>query len=207
MAFGDSLTEGKTRLRAIMNVPPNIFNASGSYPEALNAKLTARYQDQPITMTAYGWGGEKAGDGKNRLRDHWAEFNPDAVMLLEGTNDLTSPDTSTQAGMNAAIDSVVNALRVDIVFAKQRGAQVFLGTLVPMTPPEPPNVVAAVGTLNSRFKALAVEQNIALVDLNAAIPANLIGSDGIHPRPGSDVYDLMSDEWLKAIIATMETNP
>jgi lysophospholipase L1-like esterase len=209
MAFGDSLTEGKTRLQAptILQVPSNIFNANGSYPEALNAKLTARYQDQTITMVAYGWGGEKAGEGKIRLRDHWGEFNPDAVMLLEGTNDLLAPDTATQSGMAAAIESVIDALRVDIVFAKQRGARVFLGTLLPMTSPQPPNVVAGVLTLNTRIKGLAVEQGVRLVDLNAAVPVTMIGRDGTHPGPGSEVYNLMADEWLKAIIATMEVNP
>lgn len=57
-AFGDSLTEGKTRLRpgTIIQVPGGIFNAARSYPEILNAKLPARYQDQTITMIAYGWG-------------------------------------------------------------------------------------------------------------------------------------------------------
>ena len=208
MAFGDSLTEGKTRLIAptILNVPIGIFNATGSYPEALNAKLTALYQDQTITMIAYGWGGELAGEGKIRLQNHWSEFNPDALLLLEGTNDITEATTQTVAGMNAAMDSVINALRTDITFAKGRGGRVFLGTLLPLVQPAAASSVAAIPPLNSRIKALAAEQSVPLVDLYAAVPATMISSvDGIHPKPGSEVYSLMADEWLKAIIATLQT--
>lgn len=209
MAFGDSLTEGKTRLTApsIVQVPFGIFNQAGSYPEALNAKLTARYQDQTITMIAYGWGGEQTGIGKFRLQDHWGEFNPDALLLLEGANDLLDSRTSTVSGMIAAINSAVDALGTDIAYAKQRGARVFVGTLPPMASPKPPNVIAGVLTLNDRIKALALEQQITLVDLYAVVPAALLGSDGLHPRDGSDAYSLMADEWLKAIIATMEVKP
>jgi lysophospholipase L1-like esterase len=213
MALGDSLTEGKTRvISGIIVVPgnttPPIFNAAGSYPEILNSKLAARYQDQTITMVAFGRGLETAGEGKIRLRDYWDQFNADAVMLLEGTNDLTDVSTNTTDGINRAMDSVVEALRTDIVFAKGKGARVFLGTLLPLLPPVAPNPVAAVPVVNVRIKALAVEQNVTLVDINAAVPPSMISTiDGIHPKPGSDAYSLMADAWLNAIIATMEVKP
>lgn len=209
MAFGDSITEGKTKLRApaIVRVPDDTFNQAGSYPELLNARLTARYQDQTVTVIAYGYGGEKASEGSSRLRLHWPDFNPDAVMLLEGTNDLTASSTATPAGMTAAINGAIDALRADVVFAKQRGARAFLGTLLPMTPPVAPNVVAGVLTLNSRIRELAAEQAVTLVDINQVVPTTMMGSDGIHPKPGSEVYGLMADEWLKAIMGTMEVSP
>jgi len=203
LAFGDSITEGKTRLRAptIVQVPSGTFNASGSYPEELNARLTARYQDQSITIIAFGKGLEYTGAGQVRLQDHWAEFDADAVMLLEGTNDITD----TVADINDAMNGVINGLRSDIIFAKGRGATVFLGTLLPLVPPVRPVPVAAVPTVNDRIKALALEQHVTLVDLNAAIPKEMISTlDGIHPKPGSPVYSLMADEWFKAIVDTME---
>ena len=203
LAFGDSITEGKTRLRAhtIVQVPTGTFNASGSYPEELNARLTARYQDQSITIIAFGKGLEYTGAGQVRLQDHWAEFDADAVMMLEGTNDITD----SVADINDAMDGVINGLRSDIVFAKRRGATVFLGTLLPLVPPVRPVPVAAVPTVNDRIKALALEQNVTLVDLNAAIAKEMISTlDGIHPKPGSPVYSLMADEWFKAIVDTME---
>jgi lysophospholipase L1-like esterase len=207
LALGDSLTEGKTRLTGgtIVQLPPNIFNASGSYPDVLEAKLTARYEDQTITMIPYGWGGEKAAEGAVRLQRHWAEFNPEVVLLFEGANDLTTPEAGTAAGMAAAINSVIDALRTDIVFAKSRGAQVFVATLMPMTPPRGPNVIAAVPALNARIKTLAEEKRVPFVDLYTAIPTDMISTtDGTHPKPGSEVYNMMADEWLKAITATLE---
>jgi lysophospholipase L1-like esterase len=207
MAFGDSLTEGKTRLSGgtIVRLPPHVFNVPGSYPEALDAKLTARYEDQTITTIPYGWGGELAWQGALRLRDHWSEFNPEVVMVLEGTNDLILSSTRTPAGMTAAINSVIDALRTDIGFAQSRGAQVLLGTIMPMTTPREPNVVAAVPALNDRIKALAAEKHVPLVDIYAAVPTSMISTiDGTHPKAGSEVYNLIADEWLKAIIETLE---
>jgi hypothetical protein len=82
---------------------------------------------------------------------------------------------------------------------------VFVGTIPPLVPPVAPNSISAVPTLNNRIKALAAEQNVTLVDINAAVPTTMISTiDGIHPKPGSEAYSLMADEWLKAIIATME---
>ena len=210
MAFGDSLTEGKTRLigPSIIQVPDKHFNATGSYPEALNAKLTARYQDQTITMVADGWGGEFAGEGKIRLQAEWGQYNPEVLLLMEGTNDITDSTTKTVDGMEAAMNSVVDALRTDIGFAKARGARVFLGTIVSLVPPVAPNSIAAIPVLNNRIKALAAEQSVTLVDISAVVPASMISTiDGIHPKPGSDAYSLMADEWMKAIVAALEVKP
>jgi lysophospholipase L1-like esterase len=210
MTFGDSLTEGKTKVLgpSIIKVPDKHFNASGSYPEILNAKLTDRYQDQAIVVVADGLGGEFAGEGKLRLQADWPQYNPDALLLMEGTNDLTDFTVRTTADVNGAMDSVIDALRVDINFAKSRGARVFLGTIVSLVPPVSAIAVAAVPTLNNRIKALAAEQNVTLVDINAVVPTSMISTiDGIHPKPGSDAYSLMADEWLKAISATMEVKP
>jgi lysophospholipase L1-like esterase len=199
LAFGDSITEGKIALRIQSGivVPPNIFDSSVSYVERLYPKLATRYQDQTITLIAYGLGGELAAGGTERLRNNWASFNPDALLLVEGTNDLTSG-----LGSNAAIDGLVSALRNDVQFAKSRGARVFLGTLVPMTPPQSPAVVASVGTANARIKSLAAAENVVLVDLNAVVPDIYIGSQGLHPT--AQGYEAMADEWLNAIVTTLE---
>ena len=53
------------------------------------------------------------------------------------------------------MNSVVDALRTDIGFAKARGARVFLGTIVSLVPPVAPNSIAAIPVLNNRIKALA----------------------------------------------------
>jgi lysophospholipase L1-like esterase len=215
LALGDSLTEGKHKLigHGIVVIPsdpninPGIYNEPGSYPEALSAALTARYKNQNITVYAFGRGGELAGDAYTRLHDFWNDFvpPPNAVLVLDGTNDLTDGTAATSAGMQAAIDDVIKWLRSDIEFAKSKGTKVFLGTLPPMIAPERADAVAAVPVLNAQIRALAVEQNVTLVDLNSAVNPSMIGTtDGIHPYPGSPAYPTMADAWMKAISATME---
>jgi lysophospholipase L1-like esterase len=207
LAFGDSITEGKRTLTShtILTVPPNIFYMPGGYPDLLETKLTARYADQTITLIADGLGSEKAGAGKLRLEETWLAFNPDALLVMEGDNDLLAPETSTPAGMDEAIKSVTDALRRMIRFAKGRGARVYVATLLPVTPPKPQNVIAAVPTLNAKIRTLVAEEDATLVDLYKAVPPDLIGSDGLHPKLAT--YDLIAEEWLKAIIATLEINP
>ena len=206
LAFGDSLTEGKTAslLPTIVKVPPNTTNFSTSYVEQLNTKLSQRYQDQTIILIAFGKGAEQAGEGKLRLRDNWGLFvpNPDAMLLLEGINDLLQIETASAAGMASAIDSVIDALRYDIGTARGHGTRVFLATLPPVTPPKPANVVAAVPVLNTRIQALAAEQNVTLVDLYTAMDSSLVGSDGLHLKP--EGYGAVADEWMKAIQAALE---
>jgi lysophospholipase L1-like esterase len=203
LAFGDSLTEGKIRLLApgIIVVPPGYFNSSASYVEQLNTKLTARYQDQAITIVASGWGGEAAGEGKLRLPGALATYNPDVLLLLEGTNDLLHSSTVTAVGMQAAIDSVVDALQNMIRQGHTRGLRVFVATLPTIT--RTAHLAAGVVTLNARIRSLAAQEKATLVDLHTVVPASRIGADGLHPDEAG--YRAMADEWLKAITATLET--
>jgi lysophospholipase L1-like esterase len=202
MAFGDSLTEGKTTLigRSVVLVPPNIVDFSASYVEQLSKKLGDRYQDQTPTVIAEGKGNEEAGQGKLRLPEALATYSPDALLLLEGINDLLRPETFTPAGMQGAIDSVVNALQNMVRQGKARGLRVFLATLLPVN--REANLTAGVNTANNLIRALAAQEGVVLVDLNAAVPIVLIGPDGLHLKPAG--YDLVADEWLKAIMAAME---
>jgi lysophospholipase L1-like esterase len=169
------------------------------------ALVRIKTQDQTITVIAEGLSGEDAGRAKLRLPDALSTYSPDALLLLEGANDLLDPTTFTPNGMQAAINSVVDALQNMVRQGKARGARVFLATLPPMIAPRADNVIAAVPTLNARITALAAVENVRLVDLYSAIPTTAVGSDGLHLNPQG--YDLMAAEWFKAIIATMEASP
>jgi len=209
MAFGDSLTEGKTTLRArgAVVIPtriPSVFNSPDSYVSQLYPKLAERYQDQEITIIAEGFGGLAAADDTEREREVLDQWRPDALLLLEGTNDLfLSPDT---AGINRAVVGLTRMVRD----AKARGVRVFLATLPPMNsraPKPKPNLATeqAVPLLNERIKGIAAAENVTLVDLYAVVPITEIGPDGLHPTATG--YGLMADAWLKAIIDTLEIKP
>lgn len=209
MAFGDSITEGKTSLRAPGIVVPGqcpnpsgfCFNNSPSYVEQLSVKLAARYQDQATTLIAEGLGDEEAGQGKLRLPGLLSAYKPDALLLLEGANELLHADFT---GQTPAIDSAANALRVMVQTAKGRGVRVFIGTLLPMDPSRRSTQAPSVPILNERIKAIAAQEKetVTLVDLYAAVPLAMIGGDGLHPKP--EAYSVMADEWMKAIQAAFE---
>jgi lysophospholipase L1-like esterase len=207
MAFGDSLTEGKTTLlpRGAVVIPtrePPVYNSEVSYVSQLSAKLTERYRDQEITIIAEGFGARTTIDDKDREREVLDQWRPDALLLLEGTNDLNrSPGT---AGINSAADALQRMVRD----AKARGVRVFLATLPPMVPPgfrTYPEAAAAVPVLNARIRNIAAVENVALVDMYAALSTVNVGPDGVHLT--AEGYGIMANEWLKAIIDTMEIKP
>jgi lysophospholipase L1-like esterase len=209
MAFGDSLTEGKLSLlpQGVIVIPtrdPNVFNNEPGYVSQLDTKLTERYQDQTITIIAEGYGGRTAADDKDRAREVLDQWRPDAFLLLEGANDLSlSPDTR---GINSAAEALQRMVRD----AKANRARVFLATLPPMNShaPKPKPSLAteqAVPLLNERIRGIAAAENVTLVDLFAVVPVTELGNDGLHPTATG--YGLMADEWMKAIIETMEIKP
>jgi lysophospholipase L1-like esterase len=197
LAFGDSITEGKTTVAAVTCPCP----VPGAYPERLQIALSARYEAQTFTVINDGLGGETAGDAKNRLKDDLPRFNPEVLLIQEGVNELidthSAPDMST-------IVSVRDALRTMVQTGKARSESVFVATLLPLDPKKwccfAPD---AVPILNGLIKTMAAEENVTLVDLNAAVPLTLIGSDGLHPTP--DGVKAMTDAWFAAIRSTLET--
>jgi lysophospholipase L1-like esterase len=204
LAFGDSLTEGKPSRTpkigpSIVVVPPDRFNQTGSYVDRLDSMLAGRYQDQEITLIADGFGGEKVSAGTLRLQTDWPQHNPEVLLLMEGTNDLTSPDPP---GGVEALNAVINGLRQMIRFAKGRGARVFLGTLPPLTAPQAAEVIASARVLNAKITTLAAAEQVPLVDHFAKIPPELVDGDGIHLIPHG--YELMAEDWMSAIQATLE---
>jgi lysophospholipase L1-like esterase len=211
LAFGDSLTEGKPSLTFRGIVKPAYsgpdqftFNSPGSYVNQLDALFSARYQDQTITIIADGLGGLSADDDKFRERADLDEFKPEALLLLEGTNNvLNATDESN-------ISSAADALRQMVQNANARNVKVFLATLPRVNSHAPGykndlNPEAAVLALNARIISIAAAENVTLVDMYNAIPLSEIGIDGVHLTASG--YKLMASEWLKAVSATLDVKP
>lgn len=206
MAFGDSLTEGKTlTFQGVVTTPDRqpdpVFNSPVSYVTKLDALLAARYQDQIVTIIAEGYGGKSSDDDKTREREELDQFKPDAILLLEGTNNVLQAPTA------ANITSAADGLQTMVQNAKARGVRVFLATLPRINAHAPgykndPGAEAAIPQINTRIAGIAAAENVTLVDMFAAVPITAVGPDGVHLTATG--YGLMADEWLKAIIATME---
>jgi lysophospholipase L1-like esterase len=195
LAFGDSITEGKIGLWPTGIILP------GNYAERLLTKLTARYQEQTITMVNEGQGGEAAGDAKWRLGPVLSQARPEVLLLIDGTNDVLA------AQDGPAIASAADAIRNMIQQGKGRGARVFIATLPPLKQARSVSAgaEAAVPVLNARIKVIAAEENVPLVDLYAAVPSSQIGADGKHPTPQG--HDTIATTFFNVIIATLETTP
>jgi lysophospholipase L1-like esterase len=181
VSFGDSITEGKLGDGTLLG--------PDSYPANLESMLKARYtaQAQSISVKNEGCSGETAvagtscGGGVVRLPGVLIADNPQALLLLEGANDLSGGDS-------AAISPLIDALRTMVRQAKSRGVVVFLSTLTPVrqngTPPRGNGGFLLTPPANDQIKSLAMSEGAVLVDSFAGFgssPDPYIGPDGLHP--------------------------
>jgi lysophospholipase L1-like esterase len=207
LAFGDSLTAGEisqpsvsaqsdeTRLHRLVLVP------SASYPTQLLSRLRARYtsQSSQIEVVNAGWPGEWAEDGAIRLPGMMSNARPEAVLLLEGMNELLALGAPGVPRAARAIDLMAKEIR-------GRGARAFLATLPPTRPLGPRAVpLELVQSLNAQIRSTASGEGAVIVDLYGALVSDVtryIGSDGIHPTEAG--YARIADTWLAAIRADLE---
>jgi lysophospholipase L1-like esterase len=202
LAFGNSITEGKTASGAYAK----------SYPDNLSELLKARYtaQERDISVVNAGCGGEftTAGGeppclgGAVRLPLVLSLVHPEAVLLEEGVNDLSNGSTS-------AIQPMIDSLRSMVQQSKSRGLPVFLATL----PPEriggsragaQPVIPAA----NDQIRILAISEHATLVDLYtgfAGSPDPYIDTDGLHPNELG--YQKIAQLFFDAISGSLELKP
>ena len=173
MAFGDSITDGKVSL-----VPLISLAGPETYPYKLQEMLVQRYPSQTMGVSNQGVSGEHLGEGAARLPGVLDAERPEVPLLLEGVNAVWIRSTNTQAAN----------LRTMITSARQRGVEVIIATVMPVTAAWEADghvgSMSRIRALNTRILQLAAEFNLGpVVDLFALFEANpqLIGSDGLHP--------------------------
>lgn len=194
MAFGDSMTEGTTSPAPMLltTSPPD------SYPFKLQAMLAERYLDQTMVVTNEGKGGRKASEDISRFIDALRADHPQAVLLLEGANDLNTYGDD-------GIPKVLGAFERMIKEARSRGADVFLATLPPQNPAgHNGHSAGLVPELNRGIAATAADEGARLVDLYGQMGTYVgyIGIDGLHPTP--EGYTKIAEIWRDAIQAAYE---
>jgi lysophospholipase L1-like esterase len=196
LAFGDSLTAG------VISASRNLLIVSppGSYPFQLQERLVSRYRLQTPIVVNEGNPGEFASDtGVQRFRSVLLANRPEIVLLMEGTNDLLVGGPGADAAMNA--------LRAMILEAKSQNIRIALATIPPQRAGGLRNrdaVVQIIPGFNDRIRALAISENIPLVDVFAGMQADdsLIGIDDLHMTLHG--YDVMAGIYLDAIRANFE---
>lgn len=195
LAFGDSITAGENGEDPL----PSFIDINNSYPYLLGLLLTNRYTNQtPVVLNA-GVSRETALEGAARIDSVLDQVRPDALMLLEGVNDLTGDG-------GGDVSRIVTGLTHDIAAARARGlAAVFVSTLIPQNPSGfRAHNVDEVQPVNAAIRNLAVQQGVILADSFAAFDGHLdyLDSDGLHPRPIGN--QAIAQQFFAAIQARLE---
>ncbi|HUR21257.1 MAG TPA: GDSL-type esterase/lipase family protein [Vicinamibacterales bacterium] len=168
LAFGDSITYGRC------GPAPN---ECPQYTVRLEQLLRERYTSQNFLMVTRGVPGERTSGGGSRLPDEVSAYNPEVVLLMEGTNDVTNDVKLNES--EDALEYMINA-------ARSRGAKaVFIATIPPIAPGGPnSSAIPKVLLLNAEIRDLAARTGAHLVDVYAALNADVnryyVGND-LHP--------------------------
>jgi lysophospholipase L1-like esterase len=222
MAFGDSFTEGNDG-RSLVLVPHSRFiDPQGTYPFFLQAILNTEYSAEPIEVLNQGSSGEDINKGRQRLPGTLATYRPQALLLLDGYNDLLNncgaarPQDASSPQCASAINEVVSTYRKMIQTAKASGVgHVFASTLTPSGTYIPgPNVKdrriapSAITSTNNKLTPVIRGEGATLVDAYAAFvghEAEYIGDDGLHPRRAG--FQALAETFFAAIKNTIASTP
>jgi lysophospholipase L1-like esterase len=193
LAFGDSITFGRCG--------PAPTECKGGYVPRLHELLLTRYWRQSFTVTNVGISGERAAVGEARLSSELNRYNPDVLLLMEGTNDLLAAPPTTNQALRALEDMVATA--------QSRGITVFIATVPPIAPGGPSaSSIPLVAPFNDAIKVMAARRGVRVVDiftaLNADIPRYYSGND-VHPI--AEGHKVMGETFYAAISAALENTP
>jgi len=196
LAFGDSLTEGEstgTVMRLLHD--PGTPGVASSYPFKLQALLAARYTGQTIQVFNGGRGGERATEGLDRMNQLLGDLVPQVVILMTGVNDLNG---------GVAIPLLIDAVEDMIRDARARGVDVLLSTIPRQVPGgRRADSVELVDPYNAELAALAVNENVPLVDIHPHLTDSFITPDGLHVTEAGNA--VLAGVYFDALKARYET--
>lgn len=204
MAFGDSITYGTASSfdgAFLFDPVPGT-----QYPIQLDNLLEAAFATQDFTVTNEGVAGEGAVTAvtSGRFAQTMAAHRPQALLLLEGVNDLNDPEGS--------ITPIVSALSQMIDIARLYNTTVFISTMFQSCVATRPdgtireNAAERIVPFNAAVRAMATgRQNVYVVDMYGAFGNNcgpnggvgLLGGDGLHPNPTG--YSVMAGTFSNAL--------
>ena len=208
LAFGDSFTAGEVTNptgsqlgvgSGAQGIHKLILVPTASYPTQLQSQLRTTYSAQAASITVINSGepSERILDGNQRFPGVFDANRPEVVLLMEGGNGLpqVGPDIST------------GIMRIMVQKAKDGGARVFVGSMIPQVAgrPRATTPVSELLAYNNTLQIMSTQETVTYVDLyNAMLPdaATLIGSDGLHPTEAG--YRRIADVFFAAISRELE---
>jgi lysophospholipase L1-like esterase len=214
IAFGDSITWGEDGTNPASLLPFSLLQAiqlvGQDYPTDLKNALAARYtlQASAIAVKNDGKPGEYAGLGTTltRFSTDIAQGGQQAVLLMEGSNDVVDAYSSGSSSTNAAIAYLQLMVRA----AKSAGVRPYVASI----PPQNPNslcipicrgyAAALVPGFNSSLQTLASNEGVTFVDVYGAFGGDLtlLSTDGLHPNANG--YQRIADTFFQSLKSTLE---
>ncbi len=197
VAFGDSITYGTLSSfdgGALFDVPTH------SYPVRLGLGLDFYHAPQQFSIINRGVPAEAVADGGvRRIASVLASDRPQALLLLEGINDLNG---------GRSVSATVAALDTVLDHARLYNVTVLIATMFQTYVSEAPdgrirtNAADLVPSFNAAIRQMAAgRQNVFLVDIEPAFRGrrHLVGGDGLHPS--EEGYEVMASTFMAAIEA------
>ena len=183
-AFGDSITNG-------VLVDP-VRRTTPGYRGPLQEMLQGFF-GFGVVLNA-GVDGEETDGGVNRVKSVVRDQNPDAILITEGTNDITF-----------RIDGEVIAFNLRRIIERAREEKPdivpFLGLVIPRNDPtggfdSPEN--SQTDELNARLPGVAAETGATLVDLHSPMDQKPeLMTDHVHPS--EEGYRVMAETWFAGV--------
>lgn len=179
-AFGDSITLG-------LVVEDGVNVVTAGYVPRLMANLRTLIAD-PVVHNR-GVGGETTAGGLSRFDRALSDTSPEAVLVMEGTNDaFFGVDPGTTA-FN---------LRRMLEMARARGVTPFLGLIMPRAEPLDTTINLLIQDTNARLPRVARGNMTVAVDQFAPfVKQPSLYSNVNHPN--RDGYRLMGNTWFDGI--------
>jgi lysophospholipase L1-like esterase len=195
MAFGDSITWGATSAWDARFI---FAAANGGFPERLQAGLNSYHPPQQFVVFNEGLPGELVLNALSRFRSLLTSRRPEAVLLLEGINDLSNDFTPTRVA--TALFQLVDAataLGIPVVVATM------YQTYAEVDPDGHyrPNGADVVPLFNAEVRRLATGRlNVHLLDLEPLMRnRSYVGADGIHLTDAG--FEVMAAAFLQRVEA------
>ena len=191
LAFGDSITYGRC------DAAPKKCD---EYTVRIGELLRVQYPRQSFVVTPRGVPGEEPVDGQLRLPVELTTYNPEVLLLMEGTNSVNDP-ASTHLVPLAALEEMVSR-------AQSRGVIVFLATIPPARAPGYTQRALAIPGFNAQVRLMAARRGAILVDIFAAMNADVtryVGADDLHPS--EEGMRLIGETFYAAIRQALDVTP
>jgi lysophospholipase L1-like esterase len=180
-----------------------LLPATKTYPGVLQQLLTSRYTTQTFIVANEGNPGERAAkaDTRSRFSSVLASGRFEAVLIMEGANDLADRDDRVTSSVTSSIRSMIGD-------ARSRNVRPFLATIPPEVPGPRALAWSLVAPFNDELRALAASEGVTLVDVYAALNVNTglyVAGDGLHLTEAG--YAKVADVFFTALKTTLERPP